>query len=160
MKLLYILNKMINDFDCSKDSERTYKCCMFESLLYFLNMRSLPVEIRTIVHYYFFPLCQAVSCGGVLHNEKLKRGVGGQGFCIKLIDFKRKKSWFIWIMIYAQGGGLLKASVTHLSLGLEGFFLCLFIVLICSVVSLPHRLHLISHLSCFLHTVHRHAVYS
>lgn len=43
-------------------------------------------------------------------------------------------------MIYAQGGGLLKASVTHLSLGLEGFFLCLFIVLICSVVSLPHRL--------------------
>lgn len=42
---------------------------------------------------------------------------------------REEKSWFIRIMIYAQGGGLLKASVTHLSLGLEGFFLCL---LLCS----------------------------
>lgn len=156
---------MINDFDCSKDGERTYRCCMFESLLYFLNMRSLPVEIRTIVHYYFFPLCHFVSCGGyyIMRNWKEELGGGGgQGYYIKLINFKEKKVWFIRIMIYAQGGGLLKAPVTHLSLGLEGFFLSFIVLahLLLSPSPTNPILCPIFYVSCFLHIVHRQAVYS
>lgn len=115
------------------------------------------------------PLCITISflfvilslVAGITWWELKTRG-WGQGFCINLIDLKRKKKagfYGSWSM--HKGGGVLKASVTHLSLGLEGFFfVCPFIVLICSVVSLPHRPHLTSHFSCFLHTVHRHAVYS
>lgn len=136
--MLYILNKMINDFDCSKDGERTYKCCMCDSLLYFLNMRSLPVEIRTIVHYYFFPLCHSVSCGGYYMMRTKNEGLGA-GFLYQFDQFKEeKKSWFIRIMIYAQGGGgVLKAFVTHLSLGLEGIFFLSFFFLCSFALSSP-----------------------
>jgi len=79
---------MINDFDCSKDGERTYKCCMCDSLLYFLNMRSLPVEIRTIVHYYFFPLCHTVSCGGYYMMRTKNEGLG---VSVSIDQFKEEK---------------------------------------------------------------------
>lgn len=97
---------------------------MCDSLLYFLNMRSLPVEIRTIVHYYFFPLCHSVSCGGYYMMRTKNEGLGA-GFLYQFDQFKEEKKaglYGSWSM--HKGGGVFKASVTHLSLGLEGIFFC------------------------------------